>query len=85
MEGLLHFGCAVAVAPGLFAEAHIVVIAPLRVALCCCEEFGSLCGILLGYGSVAHFAFEEVLELGPVGLFAVEREGVLVLGFEGGL
>ena len=53
-----------------------------------CELFGFLqkffcaVGEELVKGREPHFAFQEVLEFGPVGFFAVEAERILVCAFE---
>ena len=71
--------------PLALGETEVVVVAPLCVGLGCGEKLGSFGRILLHDGSVAHLAFEEVLELASVGSLRVEREGVLALFLQSGI
>ena len=81
-SGLFIFGI---YAPLLLSKAAIVVVAPLCVLLGGSKQLSCLLGILLEYRSVAHLALEEVFELIPVGLFAIERERVLAFFLEFGV
>ena len=62
------------------AEAVLgVVVAPLGVLLGGVEQLFGFLRILLEHRCVAHLALKEVDELVPIGLLAVEGEGVLAL------
>ena len=71
---------------GLFVgETLVGVQADFGEFLGLVEEFLGALGEELEEGCETHLAFEEVLELGPVGFLAVEGERVLVRAFESGV
>ena len=63
----------------LQGQTLVGLVADLCELLGLVEEFLSDVGEALHQGAVAHLAFDEVLELAPVGLLAVEGERILAL------
>lgn len=67
------------------AEFLVAFVADLGEALGGLEQFFGLLGEGLGEGVVANLAHQEVAELAPFGLLAVEVESVLTCFFLGGV
>jgi len=73
----LLFCCVILQTPVFLGLAYITLVAALSSSLTCIVKLLSLGGSSLLQREEANLALQEVLELIPVGLFAIQLEGVL--------
>ena len=71
--------------PILSGHALVAAQTPLRVVLGGLEELGGLGRVLLHDRGETYLAFQEVLELAPIRLLAIQGERVLALGLQSGV
>ena len=69
----------------LLSQTLVGLVADLGVLLGLVEELLSCLGEALHQRAVAYLALDELLELAPVRLLAVEGEGILAFLCEGGI